>query len=186
MILKIRLLLFLIIAVACSSGHQDEFPSPDQFSGEDLYSQASETERILIGKWYFGYCYKEMLDGSVEISYDSGTSYPNNDRTDTIQFYSNKLVGYSWDCPYENPNKAQVKLVTSESAKYFSWCFPSGVNGWLVENNNLTYYRGYDTNDFIAYPIMEINNDSIFFLYRDYPENSLNGIDKEYAIFFKK
>jgi len=186
--MRLWILLFTILAFACSSNNNlnDEFPHPDQFSGEDLYSQSSDSERILMGKWYFGYRYDEMLDGSVEISYFSGTSYFNIDRTDTIQFYSNKLVGYSWDCPYENPTKPLVKLVKSESGIYFPWCFPSGVNGWLIENGLLTYYRGFNTNDFLSYPIMEINNDSIFFMYNDYPDNSINGIDKEYAVFFKK
>ena len=176
-----------MIIVACSSNNNnDEYPTPDQFNGEDLFSQSSESERILMGKWYFGYRYDEMIDGSVEISYDSGTGWPTGDRTDTIQFYSNKLIGYSWDCPYENPTKPLVKLVESESAAFFSWCFPSGVNGWLIENDSLHYYRGYNTDDFISYPIVEINNDSIFFLYRDYPDNAIHGVDKEYAVFFKK
>ncbi|WP_178990193.1 hypothetical protein [Winogradskyella schleiferi] len=179
-------LLFTVLTMACSSNKNDEYPSPDQYNGEDLYSQSSNSERLLIGKWYFGYRYDTMLDASVEISYDSGTGWPTGDRTDTIQFYSNKLIGYSWDCPYENPNKPLVKLMKSESANYFPWCFPSGVNGWLIENDLLTFYRGYDTNDFIVYPISEMNNDSIVFLYNDYPEDSINGIDKAYAVFFKK
>ena len=177
--------IFILLAIACSSKNDDGYPSPDQFIGEDLYSQSSATEKILIGKWYFGYRYDRMLDASVEISYDSGTYWPTGDRTDTIQFYSNKLIGFRGDCPYENPTKPLVKLVQSKSAKYFPWCFPSGVNGWLVENNLLTFYRGMGSDDFIAYPIIEINNDSVFFLYKDYPENSINRIDKEYAIFFK-
>ncbi|TNJ47166.1 hypothetical protein [Allotamlana fucoidanivorans] len=175
-----------MLAYTCSSNSKDQHPSPDPFGGKDLYSQSSSSERILMGKWYFGYRYSEMLSGSIEISYDSGTYWPTGDRTDTIQFYSKELIGFSWDCPYENPNKSLVKLVESESASYFPWCFPSGVNGWLIEDELLTYYRGYDTNDFITYPIIEINNDSIFFLYKDYPSNDISGIDKEYAVFFKK
>ena len=185
--MRLKLLLFVMVIVACSSNNNnDDYPSPNQFNGEDLFSQSSESERILMGKWYFGYRYSEMIDGSVEISYDSGTGWPTGDRTDSIQFYSNKLIGFSWSCPYENPTKPLVKLVESESAVYFGWCFPTGVNGWLIENDSLHYYKGYNTDDFISYPIVEINNDSIFFLVRDYPDSNIHEVDKEYAVFFKK
>jgi hypothetical protein len=186
MVMKFKFLLFVMIIVACSSNNNnDDLPEPNQFNGEDLFSQSSDTEKILMGKWYYGYGYNEMQDGSVEISYETGLHWPTGDRTDTIQFYSNKLVGYSWDCPYENPSKPLVKLAVSEAA-YFHWCFPSGVNGWIIKNDTLHYYRGFDTNDFISYPIVEINSDSIFFLSRDWPINSPTGVDKEYAVFFKK
>ncbi|KGL61225.1 hypothetical protein [Polaribacter sp. Hel1_33_49] len=185
--MKFRFLfIVMLLFVACLSNNNDDFPEPDQFSGEDLYSQSSNLERILMGKWYYGYSITEYQDESVEIHYNSGTHWPTGDRTDSIQFYSNRMVGYSWDCPYENPSKQFVKLVESESASFFHWCFPSGVNGWLIENDTLQYYRGFNTDDFISYPIIEINNDSIYFLSRDWPVNSANGVDKEYAVFYKK
>lgn len=187
--MKFLTLLLIFIVVSCNTNNSDDFPEPNQFGGEDLFSQSSQTEKTLMGKWYFGYAQSLLEDGSTEISYESGTNWPTGDRTDTIQFYSTKMVGYSWDCPYENPIIENTKLMESESARYFDWCFPSGVNGWVIRNDTLFFYRGYNTEDYIPYPIVELNNDSIFFQYSGYdehPNGILQGVDADYAVFYKK
>ena len=187
--MKFYLFSFLFLILSCKSNDNDDFPEPNQFDGEDLFSQSSQAEKTLIGKWYFGYAQSLMEDGTVEIRYDSGTFWPTGDRTDTIQFYSTRMVGYSWDCPYENPIIENTKLMQSESAVYFNWCFPSGVNGWVINHDTLFFYRGYNPEDYIPYPIIELNSDSLFFQFKGYdefPGGVLQGVDADYAVFYKK
>ncbi len=187
LVMKNFLLLFLILFIACSTNIPGvKRPYPDQYSGEDLFSQMSHAEKTMLGKWYFGKRYFIMQDGTDSIDYWSGSGYAMNDRTDTIEFYSTELVGFNWDCPYENPTMSNVKLIKSKSARYFYPCWPSGFNGWLIENETLIYYEGFNNDAFIYYPIQIINNDSILFLYNDYPGEGISGVDKEYAVFYKK
>jgi hypothetical protein len=186
--MKFFFLLALVLFFGCTPSYNIDDISPhytDQLSGEDLFSQLSQSEKTMLGKWYFGYKHFTMQNETDSISYRSYTSYPDNFRTDTLKFYSKKFVGYSSQCPLENPTKPSVKVMEEESG-YFHRCWPIAYSGWLIENETFIFYRGLINNDdFYYYPIQKINNDSIVFLYNDWPEENIKGIDKEYAVFYK-
>lgn len=59
-----------------------------------------------------------------------------------------------------------VKVIASQSVKFFNWCFPSGINDWLIENDALVFYRGYHTEDFFNSSISQVSNDSLVLLYK--------------------
>ncbi len=185
---NILISLFILLVFGCSKSEKDEYPYPDQFGGEDLFSQLSQDEKTMIGTWYFAYEQFKLQNGRDSLSYHSGTWYAdlnNPNQTDTLKIFSNEFVGFSWTCPYEKPNKS-VKVIEPRSSKFFPFCWAMGVNGWLIENDNLIHYRGYNINSYYYYSFQHLNNDSIVFLYKDWPIDNYKGIDKEYVIFYKK
>jgi hypothetical protein len=179
-------LFFLALLVfGCSKNSAESSLVIDSKAGKDLFTQLSENEKKLLGKWYFAYRTDEHFDGTIDIFYDGSTGLVDPNQTDTLMFYSKEFVGQhpQFGCLENNPPLLKgklIKLIEPRSARWFGYCFPFGYGGWLIDRDTLVYYRGYNIDDILKYHIVELNSDSLVF---NYEKSTL--LENSTATFYK-